>query len=154
MKKLILSIFVVSVIIVIGWFLVKLSSNWNCDSPQKPVSVPQSAVWRGGCDDGNWIDLVNIYQNKYRFRIYRDWDGALEMDADFEAENCFGLIITHLNWKEVVATYLNETMNIGQGKIKCELKPVYPAYGGNQWEIIAEKQKKDKKLKTPINDKN
>lgn len=138
MKKVII-IVLISLIAITGlWYFLKLGSQWPCDPPEKPNNVPEEAVWKGGCDGGNWIELISISSSKYRFRIYRDWDGTLELDADFEPVLCEKINLTESNWSQSITGYLNEKINIQD--TSCYLNIVYPAYGGSQWEIIKEKQ--------------
>ena len=67
--------------IIIAIICAILFFNWkfkqSCEEWKKPVNVPISAVWKGGCDGGNWVELVDIKTDTIRFRIYRDWNGDL-----------------------------------------------------------------------------
>jgi len=127
------------------WFF-----NQPCDPPQKPDVVPKAAIWSGGCDGGNWIELVEVKEEKYRFRIYRDWDGELQMDADFKFKKGTDYNLTYSNWTEVVCCYsssLDSLMTLSvvsddekeKDRIHYQLQSMYPAYGGSDWEIIKEK---------------
>ena len=49
----------------------------------RPDNVPESAIWSGGPDGGEWIEFVERHGGMYRYRIYRDCDGSLLLDADF-----------------------------------------------------------------------
>jgi hypothetical protein len=51
--------------------------------------IPENAVWSGGCDGGYWFEQVdyNSVHNYYRIRIYNDFDGNLELDAEFGVSN-------------------------------------------------------------------
>lgn len=128
-----------------GWFF-----NQPCIPPAKPKDVPIQAEWFGGCDGGNWIQLVSTNDEKYRFRIYRDWDGNLQMDADFVVKECNGLTLDHSNFAKVIAYYslgLNDEVRLevrsetGQ-QINCYLELAPPAYGGEDWDVVKEKQSK------------
>jgi hypothetical protein len=115
-----------------------------CSPAEKPHNVPSGAIWKGGCDGGNWIELISIDGEKYRFRIYRDWDGVLQMDADFILVDCNGIALNSSNWRSYIGAYLNEAISIHNQSNEdqnqhCVLKPVYPAYAGEEWEIIKEK---------------
>jgi hypothetical protein len=92
--------------------------------------VPTEAVWKGDCDGGNWIELVAIEKDKVRFKIFRDWNGDLILDADFEYRDCNKLHLTMENWIEYVAYFGTgiELMNNKEIKQGCRLEPIYPAY--------------------------
>ena len=83
-KKLILG-FVL--IFITCWLLIKWLFNSPCIPPERPAKVPSSAFWSGGCDGGDWIEYISNENGKYRFRIYRDWDGVLKMDTYFRVIN-------------------------------------------------------------------
>ena len=112
--------------------------------PTLPEDVPADANWSGGCEGGEWIYLVNDSSNYYHFRVYRDYDGALKMDALFTtADSCN---LTKQNWKNVELYYSescpNDTsvcISYKQGDKWITLHSVYPAYGGETWETIKEK---------------
>ncbi len=134
-KKLLIIVLIVVFCLAFFWWFFSPS----CVPPKKPENVPSSAVWKGGCDGGNWIELVYIKKGKIRFRIYRDWNGDLVLDANFKYQSCNNFRLTEFNWEEKIVGYLNESINIKQNS--CYLVPVYPAYGGEQWIIIREKRK-------------
>jgi len=95
-----------------------------CEPPPKPLKVPNEARWFGGCDGGNWIELISIVDNKYRFRIYQDWSGELEVDEEFVPEGCNGAFITLENWKGTISHFDQDgTFNyITTINGKCKLK--------------------------------
>jgi hypothetical protein len=133
-KTLIYIIGVISGIIlsIIGAFLYFIwAFNQPCSDPDKPLNVPTSAIWAGDCDGGNWIELVDIKKDTVRFRIYRDWNGELILDANFVYENCNGLQLTNANWNEYIA-YFDNALHIYSkfqtGNSYCQLVPVFPAY--------------------------
>ena len=78
---------IIGIILFITWLFKQPYKNW-----ERPVNVPVSAVWQGGCDGGNWMELVDIKDDTIRLRIYRDWNGELILDADFVSENCNDLL--------------------------------------------------------------
>ena len=45
--------------------------NWSarqpCPPPNKSTNVPTEAVWKGGCDGGSWIQLIEM---KEKNQIY------------------------------------------------------------------------------------
>lgn len=129
-KLLIVGIGVVSIVVFV--LLKYIFSNQPCLPPEKPSSVPNAAVWKGGCDGGNWIELVSINRDRVRFKIYRDWNGDLILDADFEYKGCDSFILTESNWVTHIAYFGNaleiyETSHPGN---RCRLVPIHPAYGG------------------------
>jgi hypothetical protein len=146
MKKwaIIITILVVACFLFFKWFF-----NQPCEPPEKPDKVPQSAVWKGGCDGGHWMELVEIKDNKYRFRIYRDWDGELALDADFifSGSECKNNKLSMKNWSTQISYYSSSLDSLQHIVLKdtetpkCYLETTYPAYGGEEWEIIKEKYK-------------
>ncbi len=127
MKKWILGFILLLVVaIIFGEWLF----NQPCPPPEKPKNVPIDAVWKGGCDGGNWIELVSIEKDKIRFRIFRDWNGDLILDANFKHQNCSNFELTKSNWSEQVA-YFETTIELADRKgnnKRCSLEPIYPAY--------------------------
>lgn len=136
-RKIVLVIFSLIVLLTIFnmWFF-----NQPCVNPEKPIKLSQKAKWFGGCDGGNWIELIKINEQEelIRFKIYRDYDGALEMDANFKINDCDFKTINNNNWSDYIVGYMNETITL-KGEKNCYLKLVYPAFGGEDWEIIKEK---------------
>ncbi len=136
-------------LVVVGYYYINWAFNQPCPPPDKPKNVPIEAVWSGGCDGGDWIELVEIKKNAYRFRIYQDWNGELKMDADFffndEKAN-----LTFTDWQTKICCYsqsidstvtLSVLEDLKNPKKRYNLKSIYPAYGGSDWEIIKEKYK-------------
>lgn len=130
MKKWIYIILAVVVVSAVLYFSVSINTNTGCPPPEKPNNVPKSAVWAGGCDGGNWIELVSIEKEKIRFRIYRDWNGDLILDADFEYKDCNEFRLSESNWSEYVSYFGNaiELMDKEGINARCRLEPIYPAY--------------------------
>ncbi len=128
----------IGIVILAKWFF---SSSWN--PPEKPAGVPDSAKWFGDRDGGTWIELVDAEDDNFRFRIYRDWDGELLMDAVFTGSRPIpGL--SGENWHEKIVYYEYSAL-LDQFIIKLKdqlndqsdyLIPVFPAYGGSDWEKI------------------
>lgn len=141
----VLSIIILLVVIYIMWRF-----NQPCSPPEKPKIVPKQAIWSGGCDGGEWIELVEIKQDKYRFKVYRDWDGELMFDADFMFKDK-KTKLDSINWKNLICCYNHSTEDsltlLNVTKIEegeetyYQLKSIYPAYGGSDWKIIKEKYK-------------
>ena len=101
-----------------------------CEQREKPANVPILAVWKGGCDGGNWMELVDIKADTIRLRIYRDWNGDLKLDADFVSENCNNLQLTKANWNEFIFDFDGTKIytKIQSDSSYCQLVPVSPAY--------------------------
>jgi hypothetical protein len=122
---------IVSAILFVAWLF-----NRPCEEWEKPANVPASAVWKGGCDGGSWVELVDIRADTVRFRIYYDWSGNLELDADFVSEKCIDLQLTKINWNEYI-TFFDGTAiytNVLSDSMYCRLVPVFPAYYGEKIE--------------------
>jgi hypothetical protein len=146
MKKMFLVFFtLVSIALV-----VTLAYRWffgqPCLPPEKPISVKEEAKWFGSCDGGNWIELVNNDGQKAHFRVYRDWDGELLIDASFKPEKC-SIILDKNNWKDRVLYYSHSSTdssvfivvkdeNSSSGV--CFFIADYPAYDGSDWNTIKE----------------
>lgn len=109
------------------------TSATDCPPPRKPNSVPDSAVWEGKCDGGNWIELVSALKGeRFRFRIYEARRGDLLLDADFEHRDCDAFRLTEANWTEHIISFgyaleLNHKSGAEYGP-RCRLEPIYPAY--------------------------
>lgn len=119
-----------------------ISCKRPCETPERPEGIPSEARWHGGCDGGYWLYLLEANENKYRFKVFVDYDSTVLMDADFiPSDNCVGLqlpkgraILEHISVVEpdkILVKLDNEKF--------CSLIPVYPAYGGFTWEIIKKK---------------
>lgn len=146
MRKL---IFILLACIFLGFVFWKLFLYQGCTPPVKPENVPILAIWSGDCDGGEWIELVEIKEDKYRFRIYQDWNGELKMDADFEFMDD-KTNLTHSNWRNKVCCYSQSLDSLVILSVRGDLKDnekhyhlqsIYPPYGGSDWEIIKEKFK-------------
>lgn len=119
----------VGIIIFIVLFIIWLFKR-PCEQWKRPTNVPVSAVWKGGCDGGNWMELVDIKDDTIRLRIYRDWNGELILDADFVSENCKNLHPTVANWNKYI-DYFDGTKIYSKNQLDssyCRLVPVFPVY--------------------------
>jgi len=124
-------IFTVCTILFFNWLFKQPCKEW-----EKPANVPVSAIWKGGCDGGNWVELVDIKADTIRFRIYSDWNGDLILDADFVSENCNNLLLTKANWSEYI-TYFDGTKLYSKIQLDSgysHLVPIFPAYYEKKFE--------------------
>lgn len=114
-----------------------------CSEPTRPLNVPVSAIWNGGCDGGYWFELIEVKDTVCQFKIYTDHTGVLLLDADFEIDKKINLNMS--NWKDFEYWYLPEyegddnfwikiydTKSQGHYLSRC----VMPAHDGVDWEII------------------
>lgn len=99
--------------------------------PERLINIPKNTIWGGHLDGGFWFELMKKYDNsKYRFRIYNDYNGNLVLDADFTIVNPKKKVdIKSIN--EIEIFFMFKYLEINE----VELKPIYPAYGGEYWEI-------------------
>jgi len=113
-------------LVVIGLVFYKWFFNQPCKEPEKPKNVPLTAMWKGGCDGGHWIELVSIQDEVLRFKIYRDWNGELILDSYFKHYECEDFKITHANWKKHIAYFGNDLMLYEKNNIpkECKLIPI------------------------------
>jgi hypothetical protein len=122
-------IIVLVVSIILGYIFVNWFFNQPCKPPEKPKNIPSVAIWKGGCDGGNWIELVSTEKDKARFKIYRDWNGELLLDADFKYQECYNINLTKVNWVDCVGDFINGIIGIKcDDKAECRLEPNYPVY--------------------------
>lgn len=147
--KVTIIIIVVIFILFIIYILIGKESNYKCPEPNKPVNVPKEAIWSGSCDGGNWILLISDSLNFYRFKVYNDYSGTLEIDALYIPEESFKKInLTKANWAKLNPIFTEGIdslvyIDIGDLDNFTRLKVIYPAYSGELWEIIKEKYKID-----------
>jgi len=130
----------IAILILLFILVIEFGFKRTCPPPEKPEGIPTVAIWNGGCDGGYWVELVEIKESKYRFRIYLDYKAEVLMDADFILKEACGInfpkditilkMITIVQVDKILLNYQNQD---------CILQPVYPAYGGSSWEIIKEK---------------
>lgn len=127
----VLVILIVFISVAINWFF-----NLPCPPPAKLKSIPVSAQWHGGCDGGYWFDLLNVDRHRriFRFRIYNDFSGQLELDADFmlkkPCSNEMDEILSDISYYNDGIIYTNKD---------CRLIMIAPAYGGDTWNTLKEK---------------
>lgn len=131
----------ICLIIFVTNIYIKIQYHPTTNVPNHPAGVPLSAVWFGGPDGGTFFDLVEIKNDSiYRFKIYSDYSGDLMMDADFKLRP---IEITKENWhKEIWPFYMpgdSGSTLIQSERTTVMFEAIYPAYGGDQWEIINDK---------------
>lgn len=124
-------------VIVVGGIILFSSRLFNppCNRCERPVNVPAQAIWKGGHDGGHWIELVNMKNDTIRFRIYRDFDGALILDADFIPKTGNDLHLTRANWDSLIDYFDGEKIG---GKIKPENEYL-------QWALVSPAYYEEKK---------
>lgn len=79
----VIAVITVAVVIFFRETLGETLRTLPCPAPEKPRQLPAGVIWRGGCDGGDWIELVSRDSMSYRFRIYEGYTGGLMLDADF-----------------------------------------------------------------------
>jgi hypothetical protein len=56
-----------------------------CSAPDRPRGVPPGSHWAGGCDGGNWFELLGAVEpGRYQLRIYHDPLGEVAEEGWFE----------------------------------------------------------------------
>lgn len=120
-----LIILIVSIMLFAIWLF-----NKPCNEFEKPANVPVSAIWKGGCDGGNWVELVDIRVDTIRFRIYNQSIGDLMLDADFVPANCDDLQLTKTNWNKYISFFDGTILytKFVSNDHYCRLVPIFPAY--------------------------
>lgn len=138
MKKAFYTLVGVLLSIVIAFFLLKYVFNTkDAVAPERPKSVPETAVWKGDFDEGFWIFFVDTigYSEQYRFKIFRDYNGELAFDGLFQpSSQCpkfsnSGQLLNHIKLFDFTKGY---RLVIDDG---CYLKPQLPPLGGSLWNI-------------------
>ena len=119
------AVVIICIILLFIWLIIPYDRVW-----EKPENVPDSAVWVGGCDGGNWIELVDFKEDTIRFRLYADWNGELILDADFVYQKKDDTRLTKANWDKYLDFFDGESIatNIIRDNRYCHLIPVFPAY--------------------------
>ncbi len=117
------------------FFLALLFGNCNnhCPDPDRPLSLPKNAVWKGGCDGGYWISIEGIS----RIRIFNEYTGELEMDANYFAEDNCKILLK----PEFIVAVSSEIIYLKSDKIYCNYRIKLPAFGGEIWEVMKTKKK-------------
>lgn len=128
----------VLVSVVIFWFSVRVP---NKDEPDRLSTIPKTAVWKGGVDEGFWFDVVNVdtVKKAYRIKVYNDYKGELVMDADFvKQDSCNAEYPLNKSVLEYVSYFEFDKIVMTKD---CNLKMIKPAYGGSFWELDKEQTK-------------
>ena len=130
MTKKALLIGIVLLILLAGGLGILLQKK-PCGAPPKPAGIPRTAIWNGDCDGGYWLDLVEMKEATYRFRIYLDYTAEVVMDADFiPSDNCKIALPKDRAILDKVSIVYEDKILILHENHDCYLYPVYPAYGG------------------------
>lgn len=111
--------------------IILLFSQCHCREFEKPQNVPEAAKWYGGCDGGNWIELVRIKGDTIRLRIYHDTTGDLIIDSDFLPPKDYQLHLTTSNWHKYIGFFDGSkliTDVIKENNNHLTLTPILPAY--------------------------
>ncbi|MEQ8714171.1 MAG: hypothetical protein RIC80_14215 [Cyclobacteriaceae bacterium] len=141
-KKLFISLSILLALGFVGYKYLNWSFNQPCDPPERPDGIPVSAKWYGGCDGGAWLEFVECRNNKYRFRIYLDYVATVMLDADYVVtEGCSNVDFprdrTILNKISRIDSYFKQLYF--KDIQECHLRPIYPAIGGDYWDVLKEK---------------
>ena len=118
--------------ILVFWYSVRVP---NKNEPDRLSNIPKTAVWKGGIDEGFWLDVIGVNAKKktYRIRIYNDYKGELVMDADFvKQDNCDAEYPLNKTVLEFVSYFEFDKIVLANG---CNLRMIKPAYGGSFEEI-------------------
>src|SRR6218665_245133 len=108
--------------ILVFWYSVRVPNKNEAD---RLSNIPKTAVWKGGIDEGFWLDVIGVNAKKktYRIRIYNDYKGELVMDADFPLTKTVLEFVSYFEFDKIV---------LANG---CNLRMIKPAYGGSFEEI-------------------
>ena len=79
-----------TLIAVLALLLLTLLGGLSCKRtpsvPQRPVNVPQSAIWAGGRDGGAFIDCTPSTHTNYLCSVFNDVTGDVWMSGKFVVE--------------------------------------------------------------------
>ncbi|UWP94030.1 hypothetical protein K3X13_15235 (plasmid) [Aliiroseovarius crassostreae] len=71
--------------------------------PERPLGVPERAVWQGGVDGGHWYDcLAEQREFEYNCTIYNDYSGGIE------ASGRFVLVLIRDNGRVLLSDFTNQ----------------------------------------------
>lgn len=139
--KLLLLVVLASVVIFfIGYKIVDNKFSDSCLPPPKPENVPLNSFWKGGCDGGNWYNILKGDSSSLtRLQIFRDNDGVLLYDGDFELSNTCNTTISlqEENLKKLISYYSGEFVGLENN---CKLIPTSTVYGGEVLDIMKENE--------------
>jgi hypothetical protein len=116
-----------------------------CKEPERPYGIPSEAIWHGDCDGGYWLYLVEVKEDAFRFRVFLEHDSTVALDADYILKDkCanFSLPRDRSILEKILVVEPSRIIiqpNMDDKNKHCSLVPVFPAYGGLQWEIIKNK---------------
>lgn len=84
MKKLIIVFFLFALVVSIVLYITKKTMQ----KPEKPKTVPRTAIWDGGIDGGNWIDCkyADSLNNTFYCVVYEDYRGKILYEGIMKLE--------------------------------------------------------------------
>ena len=139
-KILLLVILALGITLFIGYKIIDNRFSDPCPPPPKPENVPQNSFWKGGCDGGNWFSVMETDSSTMtRLKIFRDSDGVLLYDGDFELSNTCNTQTTleEKNLKELISFYSGEFVELNNN---CRIIPTSNIYGGEALQIMRESE--------------
>lgn len=116
-------------ILIITVVIIKLLLPCKIIVPDRPDTVPVSAVWYGGCDGGYWYEFVENRQDTLRMRIYSD-SGYLCIDADYVSIDSTRTPPKESEWNQFEYYSWDDDVQCinPQDNSSLELIMVYPVY--------------------------
>lgn len=133
MKNLKIIFLSIILLVILGLWVTKWQFNKPYTAPVKIGIIPSNAIWKGSCQEGFWFELVEVNKEKreYRFRIYNDYNGELELDAIFSVnQNCNEEAPKNKEILSKILTFENNTILFEKGF--CDLKVQLPILGGSR----------------------
>ena len=75
------------------WIVVVTVMVWTLScretGRQRPVNVPQSAVWKGGIDGGVWVEFVSVTSTTVHANIFFENGEIWEQGVFKKRGNCY-----------------------------------------------------------------
>lgn len=115
-----LTIFVCLLFVVNSFISVEVSA------PERPKNVPESAVWFGGVDGGQFIDVFLDDSNLFFVNIYSDFNGEIWDSGYFEYHGATSSISideikNNLDWYDGSTIKLKDPMGMLTLKTRVQL---------------------------------
>ena len=87
----------------------------RAEQPERPESVPASAVWDGGVDGGNWIDcqLIDSLSSVFDCTVYEDFNGEILFKGNMKFE---GEKISLTELRKILGVYGGSEIYLKNGK--------------------------------------